>query len=215
MGFRVVSSTAVRSWRRELLMLAVTAAALATARSSLADHYLVPTGSMLPTVEPEDHVLVDKMAYGLRLPFTGEYVIHSAPPGRGDVVVLQSPEDGTVLLKRVVAVPGDRVTVSDGALVIDGRSIPIVTRGGADIEELGTVDHAVSFAAGGGPDYGPRQIPTGRYLVLGDNRGNSRDGRWFGLVSRDAILGRVQRIIVRHGSPAWLGLSSPGSHLLP
>ena len=82
----------------------------------------------------------------------------------------------------------------DGSLVIDGRTMPILQRGGASIEELGAVEHPITFAAGGGPDYGPTAVPPGKYLVMGDNRGNSRDGRTFGLVARDAILGRVEGV---------------------
>jgi signal peptidase I len=188
-------------------MLCVSLAVVATARSSLADHYFVPTGSMLPTVQPDDHVFVDKLAYGLRVPFTGDYAVHFNPPARGDVVVLLSPDDGIVLLKRVVGVPGDRVTVTDGAVVIDGQAMPVVEQGGASLEELGNIVHAISFAAGGGPDFGPVRIPPGRYLVLGDNRGNSRDGRYFGLVARDAIMGRAEGVILRHGAPTWVGLA--------
>ncbi len=192
--------------RRDLLTVALALAVVVTARSSLADHYYVPSGSMLPTVEPDDHVVVDKLAYGLRIPLLSDYALHFAPPGRGDVVVLLSPDDGIVLLKRIVGLPGDRVTVTEGTLVIDGESMPVVARGGGEIEELGAIHHAISLAAGGGPDFGPVRIPPGRYLVLGDNRGDSRDGRYFGLVARDAILGRVEGVIVRHGAPTWVGL---------
>jgi signal peptidase I len=198
------------AWRRDLVTIAIALAIVVSARSSLADHYFVPSGSMLPTVEPDDHVLVDKLAYGLRVPLLDAYALHFAPPARGDVVVLLTPdpgEEGTVLLKRVVGVPGDRVTVTGGTLVIDGRAMPVVERGGASIEELGAIEHAISLAAGGGPDFGPVRIPPLRYLVLGDNRGNSRDGRYFGLVTRDAIMGRVQGIILRHGAPTWVGLA--------
>ncbi|HEY2518037.1 MAG TPA: signal peptidase I [Polyangiaceae bacterium] len=192
--------------QRELLFVAAIGATIASARSSLADHYVVPTGSMLPTVQLEDHVLVDKAAYGIRLPFAGGYAYYGAPPLRGDVVVLRSPEDGEVLLKRVIAVPGDRVSVIGGEVSINGARMPIVERGGAWLEELGKVSHTISLDDGGGPDYGPLALPDGKYLVLGDNRGNSKDGRWFGLVARDAILGRVEGVILRHGSPTWVRL---------
>jgi signal peptidase I len=194
------------SLRRDLVMLAVVAASMATARTSLADHYVVPSGSMLPTVEPEDHVLVDKLAYGVRVPLLDRFVARFAGPSRGDVVVLRSPEDGRVLLKRVVAVPGDRVSVVDGALVIDGRAIPIVTHGGEELERLGAGEHPITLADGGGPDFGPIHVPDGQYLVLGDHRGDSRDGRYFGLVDRDAIFGRVEGVIARHGVPTWIDL---------
>jgi signal peptidase I len=77
---------------------------------------------------------------------------------------------------------------------------------GLAYETLGTSSHALDLEAGGGPDFGPETLPRGRYLVLGDNRGNSRDGRYFGLVSGDAILGRVKGVVIRDGRPTWIGL---------
>jgi signal peptidase I len=192
--------------RRELVTVAVAIAVVVTARTSLADHYVVPSGSMLPTVQIDDHVLVDKIAYGVHVPLLDKYALHLGAPEHGDIVVLKSPEDGRTLLKRVVAVPGDRVTVVDGVVTIDGREAPIVDRDGGEVEELGHHEHPVSLAYGGGPDYGPLIVPAGQYLVMGDNRGDSRDGRTFGLVVGDAILGRVEGVFLRHGAPTWVGL---------
>ena len=194
------------AWRRDLVTACLSLAIVVTARSSLADHYFVPSGSMLPTVEPDDHVFVNKLAYGLRVPLLGDYALHFNPPQRGDVVVLLSPDDGVVLLKRVVGIPGDRVTISGGTVIIDGQTMPVFERAGGAIEQIGAIRHAISFAAGGGPDFGPVRIPAGSYLVLGDNRGDSRDGRYFGFVRRDAIMGRVEGVILRHGAPTWVGL---------
>jgi len=137
-----------------------------TGRATLADQYHVPSGSMEPTVQVGDRVLVSKIAYGLRVPLTERYLARFAPPACGDVVVLVSPESGEVLLKRVAAVAGDRV-------------------------ELG--GHEVI-------------VPPDQFLVLGDNRANSHDGRAFGLVAGRAILGRVKGVFWRHGAPAWRGL---------
>ena len=103
-----ISSKARRPLRELTSVLAAAAVALVT-RSSLADHYVVPTGSMLPTVQLEDHVVVSKLAYGVHIPLLNGYVTHFGGPARGDVVVLTAPDTGTVLLKRVAAVPGDRV----------------------------------------------------------------------------------------------------------
>jgi len=127
-------------------------------------------------------------------------------PARGDVVVLTSPDDGIVLLKRVVATPGDRVEVDGGKLVLNGAPVPIVVRDHELHEALGKSDHPVSLDAGGGPPFGPVVIPPDRYLVMGDNRGNSRDGRFFGLVSRSAIFGRAEGVFLRQGSLTWIGL---------
>jgi signal peptidase I len=186
-------------------MLAVFALIFLSARSSLADHYLVPTGSMQPTVEIDDHILVNKAAYGLRVPFSSAYVARFAGPAVGDVVVLDSPEVDKVLLKRVVGVPGSVVEVAGGRIRIDGKLAPVEQRGNELYEQLGHADHALRLTRGGGPDWGPITIPADRYLVMGDNRGDSHDGRAFGLVSREAILGRALGVFWRSGL-TWDGL---------
>jgi signal peptidase I len=210
-----------KALRRDGLFVLVLAATLFAARASLADHYVVPSGSMEPTVAVGDHVCVNKLAYGLRVPESEVYVLPASGPARGDVVVLDSPTDGEVLLKRVAAVPGDRVAVTDGRVTIDridGVAVPPVPAGltpaaspderGGDalLEQLGRHVHRVSLDFGGGPDLPRTVIPAGRYLVLGDNRGNSRDGRYFGLVARGAILGRAEAVCIHDGKPVWHGL---------
>lgn len=190
---------------RELLMLAAFVLVLMSARSSLADHYRVPTGSMQPSVEIDDHILVNKAAYGLRVPSSSTYLTRFDGPAIGDVVVLESPEEDKVLLKRVVGVPGTRVEVRGGRVRIDGELAPIGHHPDGLHEQLGGADHALRLTRGGGPDWGPVTIPEGRYLVMGDNRGDSRDGRFFGLVTREAILGRAVGVFWRAG-PTWDGL---------
>lgn len=190
---------------RELITLAAFALIFLAARSSLADHYLVPTGSMQPTVHIDDHILVNKAAYGLRVPFSDTYVAHFAGPAVGDVVVLQAPDEDKVLLKRVVGVPGSQVEIRGGRIRIDGKLAPVDPRGDTLYEQLGAADHTVRLTRGGGADWGPLTIPADRYLVIGDNRGDSRDGRYFGLVTRQAILGRALGVIWRSG-PTWDGL---------
>jgi signal peptidase I len=187
---------------REVLTVAAFALGLMSARSSLADHYVVPTGSMQPTVEIDDRVLVNKAAYGLRVPFSHSYLARFDGPAAGDVVVLDAPDEDKVLLKRVVGVPGARVEVRGGRVWIDGKPAPVGPRGDALHEQLGGADHALRLTRGGGPDWGPVTIPDGRYLVMGDNRGDSRDGRFFGLVTREAILGRAVGVFWRSG-PTW------------
>ena len=191
-------------WRREIVSLLAFVVALAAARSSLADHYHVPTGSMIPTVAIGDHVVVNKMAYGLRVPFLGRTLVGFAGPTRGDVVVLDSPEDGATLLKRVVAVPGDLVEVHGGLLSINGNPVEVeLAHGGAVVERLGTHPHVLQLTRGGGYDYGPVVVGKDQFLVLGDNRGESHDGRAFGLVERQAIFGRALAVWLRHGGLCW------------
>jgi signal peptidase I len=191
------------AWRKDLLAIAAAATVVLVGRSSLADHYHVPTGSMLPTVLENDHIFVNKAAYGLRLPFSQVHIAEFGGPDRGDVVVLQSPESGVVLLKRIVAIPGDVVQVKDGHLFLNGRPVTVETKDGGLVEDLGD-GHGLRLDNGGGPDFGPVKVPATSYLVLGDNRGNSRDGRYFGFVKRDAILGRAISILARAGNPTWI-----------
>jgi signal peptidase I len=188
---------------KDILSVGAAAAIALCARTSLADHYVVPSGSMEPTVEVGDRILVDKLAFGVRLPIADRYVVALTDPRPGDVVVLGSPENGITLLKRVVAGPGDLVTVRGGHVDLNGTSVRVTETGGSDLEYLGATPHALRIGDGGGPDFGPVRVPADHYLVMGDNRGNSHDGRSFGFVTRDAIRGRAVRVFLRNGAPTW------------
>ncbi len=188
------------TWRRDILAFAIMVLVLLSARSTLADHYRVPSGSMQPTVEIGDRIVVSKLSYGIRVPFTSSYALPFTGPQRGDVVVLSSPEDERTLLKRVVALPGDRVEIRNGRIWLDGKPVTVEQRSSDLYERLGTEEHPMRL---GGPDFGPITLRSDEYLVLGDNRGNSRDGRAFGLVDRDAILGRAIAVYLRDGGLTW------------
>jgi signal peptidase I len=191
---------------REAISIVGFALALFAARSTLADHYYVPSGSMIPSVEIGDRLIVNKLAYALRVPFSEVVLAKRHGPERGDVVVLKSPENGITLLKRVAAIPGDEVEVTDGRLSINGHSIPIAHEGAGLVEMLGPTAHPVRLTAGGGPDYGPVHLGPDEYLMLGDNRGESHDGRAFGLVERRSILGKALGVWMRDGHPGWHAL---------
>jgi signal peptidase I len=195
-----------RSWRRESAAVVSFMAVVVTTRASLADHYHVPTGSMTPTIQVGDRVVVNKLAYSLRLPFSDIRLIDRSGPRRGEVAVLRSPENGDTLIKRVVAVPGDQVAVRGGRIWINGQLAPVARGQRRTVELLGKRAHAVSLDASGGPDLGPVQLGDDDYLVMGDNRGNSHDGRSFGMVSRQAFLGRALGVFWSDGRPAWHGL---------
>jgi signal peptidase I len=188
-----------RSRLKELLRWTAFLGALLVVRASVADHYTVPSGSMEPSVMTGDRLVVHKAAYGLRVPLTTTYLARGDDPQRGDVVVLESPDTGEVLLKRVAAVPGDTVSVRGGRVAIGGAFAPVESEGGRLVERLGGGSHDVRLTFGGGPALGPVTLPRDRYLVLGDNRGDSRDGRFFGLVERGAILGRAVGVYYRNG----------------
>ena len=159
--------------------------AMLAARSSFADHYVVPSGSMERTLFPGDRVLVDKQAYGLRIPFTLVKVTAGESAARGDVVVFDAPDDGTRLIKRVVAVGGDRLEVRGGHVFVNGLR--------------GDARAVLELRLGGGPDVAPVRVPAGHLFVMGDFRGNSRDSRYFGFVKEDRIYAKASGVYYRSG----------------
>jgi len=191
-------------WLREYLSFGLTIALLLAARSSLADHYVVPSGSMEPTLLPGDRVLVDKHAYGFRLPFT-LLKLSQGEPARGDIVVFDSPDDGTRLIKRLVALPGDLVEVRGGHVTINGTPAASDPRSPDELLDRRAVTLNLNF--GGGPDVAPTRVPPGQVFVLGDARGNSRDSRYFGYVPESAIYARAARVYYRSQAGfVWLPL---------
>jgi signal peptidase I len=180
--------------------LAIVLAAVTAARSSLADHYYVPSGSMQYTLMDHDRVVVNKMAYGLRIPLTKIDIFGSSTPERGDIAVFDSPEDGTTrLIKRIVAVGGDRVSVVDGQLSINGEPLGdrMVEHFG-EREALLNLTSQPSYNRGGGPNF-EGVVPPGMVLAMGDNRGNSNDGRKFGFIDERELFGRAVAIYYRRG----------------
>jgi signal peptidase I len=183
-----------RNLLREFGGLALMLVAILAGRSSLADHYVVPSGSMEYTLLPGDRVVVDKRAYGLRLPFTRVELASGGEVRRGDVVIFDSPTDGTRLVKRIVAIGGDRVSLEDGHLRINGR--PAAAPGVPAIESFDGKAVRLRLDHGGGPDMNT-VVPDGQLLALGDHRGNSRDSRYFGLIREDEVYARAIAVYYR------------------
>ena len=185
-----------------LLMLLV----ICSLRSALADWNDVPTGSMKPTIEEGDRVVVNKLAYDLKVPFTTYEIAKWGDPRRGDIVVLFSPVDGTRLVKRVIGTPGDKVELRENQLYINGQAAkwkPIGAATDTDDtsafvgeETLAGRKHKVMFM----PQipalrsFPPQQVLPGFYFVMGDNRDNSNDSRYIGLIERHRIVGRAMAV---------------------
>ena len=165
------------------------------ARSTLADHYHVPSGSMENALMPGDHVVVNKAAYGLRIPFSNRVFALQENPQPGEVVIFDSPDTDIRLIKRVVAVGGDLVSVKNGRVLINGRFL--VTADNPKIEIYGSRQALLNLNDGGGPNLPAMLVPEDHVLVLGDHRGNSRDGRFFGTVPVGEIYGRATAVFLR------------------
>ncbi len=190
------------NWTSELVSLAIVLAAVTCARSSLADHYYVPSGSMEYSLMPGDRVVVDKTAYGVRIPLTKIDMFGAATPRRGDIAVFDSPRDGVRLIKRIVAIGGDSVSLVNGQLTINGQSL-----GDREVEHFGDRSALLNLHDGGGPDY-DMTIPQGMVLAIGDHRGNSLDGRYWGLIDERELYGRAIAVYYR-STDVELRLSSP------
>jgi len=184
-----------KTWvRQELFSLAVVLIAVTATRSSLADHYYVPSGSMENSLIPHDRVFVDKTAYGIRIPLTKIRLFGARTPERGEIAVFDSPRDGTRLIKRIVAIGGDVVTLVDGRLTINGKPL-----GDTQLERFGGREARLNLVDGGGPELHDFKIPPGHVLAIGDHRGNSLDGRYFGTIDERELFGRAVAIYYRRG----------------
>lgn len=181
---------------REVLSLSFIVIGALAARSTLADHYYVPSGSIEYTLMSGDRVFVNKHAFGLRVPFTNIKLTDGEAVQRGDVVIFDSPRDGTRLIKRIVAIGGDQVRIHNGRLAINGEWL--ASSEGVDEEIIGNKRVRMNLTDGGGPAL-LTTIDDGMVLAIGDHRGNSADSRVFGAVSQHDIYGRAVAIYYRRG----------------
>ena len=210
---------------KQLRGLLAVAVVLTAFRSAVADWNDVPSGSMRPTILEGDRIFVNKLAYDLKVPYTTWRVATWAAPRRNEVVVFYSPEDGSRLVKRLIGEPGDVVEMRGERLIINGvsvsyapldpgvtRQIPAGERRGNQYawEQFGGIKHAVMAtpALPAMRSFGPVRVPEGQYLVLGDNRDNSKDSRYIGFVPREKIVGRAEGVALsvdpqHHYLPRW------------
>jgi len=188
---------------KDLRQLLIMAAVILTGRSVLADWYVVPTGSMKPTIMEGDRVFVWKSAYQFRVPFSRIRLFKTGVPVRGDVVVVRNPDGGSVpFVKRLIGLPGDKIELKNEMLYVNGKPQSVrflPERTGDDgepvlfgTEELDGRTHPVRIL----PDrpalrtFGPITVPEDEVFLMGDNRDESRDGRFFGTRPVSDLLGR-------------------------
>lgn len=177
-------------------------------RSTLANFYVVPSGSMQPTISIGDRILVNRVAYDLKVPLTNIILKKLGEPERGQIVVFDSPaEPGIILVKRLIAVPGDVVRIENGFVYLNGKATAETTEiQPLYMETLGGRRHVVQRMIGRARMESFRfTVPEGKYFMMGDNRDNSADGRVFGFVSRELLIGEATRVLFSvdfHQSPA-------------
>lgn len=189
---------------RSLIRISTTLAIFMLTRAMLVEAFKIPSGSMEHTLRPGDFLLVNKFVYGAHVPFTRYRLPALRHPDRGDVVVFQWPEDPTKdFVKRVAGVPGDTLLMRDGALIRNGkrqregyviRVSPGTDPSGDDFTwQRGYLISSLHASTGYRPsrnNWGPLIVPRESYFVLGDNRDNSLDSRYWGFVPDSLVRGR-------------------------
>ena len=186
-------------------------------RSFLVEPFRIPSGSMMPTLLVGDFILVNKYTYGIRLPVVNKKIMELGEPQRGDVVVFRFPKDPSIdYIKRVVGVPGDHLVYQDKTLYINDEKVAQIPEGsyigtgsglsmsGADVrsELLGDVKHDILVVNGVGGVSTDVVVPEGHYFVMGDNRDNSNDSRYWGFVPDGNLVGKAFMIWMNWDSAA-------------
>jgi len=199
--------------RQEARPLLITVLVLFAFRSAIADWNDVPTGSMKPTIMEGDRVFVNKLAYDLKVPFTTWHLAQWDNPKRGEIVVFFSPADEKRLVKRVIGLPGDTIELRHDHLLVNGHELNYEPLPQKFINELPAAEQPQhQFASEGlathphpvmatpmlsAPrNFGPITVPPGEYFMMGDNRDNSFDSRFYGAVARNRIVGRASAVVI-------------------
>lgn len=186
-------------------------------RSFIAEPFTIPSESMLPTLEVGDYIVVNKFSYGFRLPVIGTKILEMDDPERGDVMVFKFPENPKInFIKRVVALPGDTLKYENKRLYINGEKVEEILMDSSEnlsssqarqyIENIDGVEHAIRkrLGASGFNTQTEWLVPEGHYFVMGDNRDNSNDSRFWGTVPDELVMGKAFAI--------WMH-KLPGLHL--
>jgi len=181
-------------------------------RTAVADWNPIPSASMRPNLLEGDVVFVNRLAYNVKVPLTDVVLAHTGEPRRGDVVTFSSPTDGTRLIKRLVALPGDVVQMRNEELIINGQAAAYSVADAATetlddgkvlatqrfTEQVGEKRHRIQVIPQlqAARNFGPVTVPAGHYMMLGDNRDRSADSRYIGMVPRKLLIGQAVRVLV-------------------
>jgi signal peptidase I len=179
----ITQKSKTREYAESLLIAAIIAFLV---RGFVIQAFRIPSGSMEPTLLVGDHLLVNRMSYVMKVPFTDIVILNLGSPKRGDVIVFRYPADRTKdFIKRVIAEGGDRVQIKDKVLYIDGQK---ESDPHAHFAEGETVIPALLSPR---DNFGPVTVPKGQFFVMGDNRDRSLDSRFWGFVKKDDLVGRA------------------------
>ncbi len=177
---------AQKSKTREYIESLVIAALIAfVVRSFFIQAFKIPSSSMEPTLLIGDHLLVNRLSYSVKVPFTDIVILHLGNPNRGDVVVFRYPVDRTKdFIKRVIAKEGDTVEIKDKVVYVNGQKIN-------DPHAFFAEDNLIPGFFSQRDNFGPITVPKGSYFCMGDNRDRSLDSRFWGYVKDEDLVGRA------------------------
>lgn len=183
-------------------------------RTFIVQAFKIPSGSMKPTLLIGDHLLVNKFIYGIKIPFLDRFIVRFKSPARGDIIVFKWPVDESLdFIKRVIGVEGDTIEIKGDSLYINGEKVKTeyeekysdrgIRRADEYLEFLGGVRHYILDEPMKNEHYefGPVTVPEDSVFVMGDNRDNSQDSRYWGFVSLNKIKGKA--MIIYWSWPHW------------
>lgn len=176
-------------------------------RTAVADWNYVPSASMEPNIYAGDYLWVDKLSFGPSIPFTGSRIFSTGSPERGDIITFYAAHTDDQLVKRVVGVPGDHIRISGQEMEVNGKLVIFQQQAILDDKLLGseTVEnhtHDIQYLSGKATPTGIIEftVPARRYFVMGDNRNNSFDSRFWGFVEEGKVMGKATRIALSFSS---------------
>ncbi len=196
------------TWSQAIFTLLLPIFLIGFVRWALVEPFVIPSGSMLPNLQIHDHVLVKKFSYGIKIPFSDAWVFRWGMPQRGEIAVFKYPKQpGVYFIKRVIGLPGDEVVFKEGILSLNGeiwKQFPIDLPAGADQnfdyfeEHSGSSKHVVRYGKSNlksGGEFTVKLLEN-EYFVMGDNRDESMDSRYWGPVTEGLLVGRAWRIVI-------------------
>ncbi len=196
------------TWRQALMAFFIPIVAVLCFRWLLLEPFVIPSGSMIPTLLIHDHIVVNKLAFGIKLPFGRTFLLHWSKPKIGQIVVFRFPDNPDIyFIKRILAVAGDELSIENGELKINGKAVIVnpsqAPRLTADEEDFDYFSeslaeqnqtHLIRYEKNRWRDQFSTKVPEGHFFVMGDNRDQSNDSRVWGFVPVDHLIGTAQMI---------------------
>jgi signal peptidase I len=187
------------TWPQALLTFFLPIFLILFLRWLIIEPYVIPSGSMIPTLHIHDHIFVNKLAFGIHIPFGKKWIVNWSSPKRGDIVVFRYPENPEIFyVKRVQGVGGDEIGLRDGHLLVNGNKVDLNPQDYTESEDgfqyFKEKNYTVRYRDPERANFHPVKVPEGHYFMMGDNRDQSSDSRFWGFVPQEYLIGRASVI---------------------